>query len=37
MFMRAIHPGIVLKDELEEVGITPNRICASDRCAAQSC
>ena len=23
MFMRAIHPGIVLKDELEEVGITP--------------
>jgi len=23
MFMRAIHPGTVLKDELEEVGITP--------------
>ena len=23
MFMRAIHPGIVLKDELEELGITP--------------
>ena len=23
MFMRAVHPGIVLKDELEELGITP--------------
>ena len=23
MFMRAIHPGAVLKDELEELGITP--------------
>ena len=23
MFMRAVHPGIVLKDELAEVGITP--------------
>ncbi len=23
MFMRAVHPGVVLKDELEEVGITP--------------
>lgn len=24
MFMRAAHPGQVLKDELEELGITPN-------------
>ena len=23
MFMRAVHPGIVLKEELEELGITP--------------
>ena len=23
MFMRAVHPGVVLKDELEELGITP--------------
>jgi len=23
MFMRAVHPGQVLKDELEELGITP--------------
>ena len=23
MFRRAVHPGVVLKDELEEVGITP--------------
>lgn len=23
MFMRAVHPGAVLKDELEELGITP--------------
>ncbi len=23
MFMRAVHPGIVLKDELSEIGITP--------------
>ncbi len=23
MFMRAIHPGLILKDELEEIGITP--------------
>ena len=23
MFMRAVHPGIVLKDELEELSITP--------------
>ncbi len=23
MFMRAVHPGTVLKDELEELGITP--------------
>jgi addiction module HigA family antidote len=23
MFMRAVHPGIVLKDEPEEIGITP--------------
>ena len=23
MFMRAVHPGVVLKDELEEIGITP--------------
>ena len=23
MFMRAVHPGEVLKDELEEMGITP--------------
>lgn len=23
MFMRAVHPGIVLKDELEELGVTP--------------
>lgn len=23
MFMRAIHPGVVLKDELDEIGITP--------------
>ncbi|MEM6888174.1 MAG: HigA family addiction module antitoxin [Pseudomonadota bacterium] len=23
MFMRAVHPGAVLKDELEEFGITP--------------
>ncbi len=23
MFMRAVHPGIVLKDELAELGITP--------------
>ena len=23
MFMRAVHPGHVLKDELEELGVTP--------------
>jgi len=23
MFMRAVHPGLVLKDELEELGVTP--------------
>lgn len=23
MFMRAIHPGVILKDELEELGVTP--------------
>lgn len=23
MFMRAVHPGAVLKDELEELGVTP--------------
>ena len=23
MFMRAIHPGAILKDELEELGVTP--------------
>lgn len=23
MFMRAVHPGVVLKDELEELGVTP--------------
>jgi len=23
MFMRAVHPGVVLKDELDELGITP--------------
>ncbi len=23
MFMRAVHPGIILKDELSEIGITP--------------
>ena len=23
MFMRAVHPGVVLKDDLEELGITP--------------
>ena len=23
MFMRAVHPGSVLKDELEELGVTP--------------
>ena len=23
MFMRAVHPGIILKDELDGVGITP--------------
>jgi len=23
MFMRAVHPGVVLKDELEELSITP--------------
>ena len=23
MFMRAVHPGIVLKDELDELSITP--------------
>lgn len=23
MFMRAIHPGVVLKDELDELGVTP--------------
>ena len=23
MFMRAVHPGRVLKDELDELGITP--------------
>ena len=23
MFMRAIHPGTILKDELEELGVTP--------------
>ena len=23
MFMRAVHPGAILKDELEELGITP--------------
>lgn len=23
MFLRAVHPGIVLKDELEELGLTP--------------
>lgn len=23
MFMRAVHPGVVLKDELDELGVTP--------------
>lgn len=23
MFMRAVHPGVILKDELEELGVTP--------------
>lgn len=23
MFMRAVHPGAILKDELEEIGVTP--------------
>jgi addiction module HigA family antidote len=23
MFMRAVHPGAILKDELEELGVTP--------------
>lgn len=26
MFMRAVHPGIILKDELEEAGITPTEL-----------
>ena len=26
MFMRAVHPGAVLKDELEELGITPTEV-----------
>jgi addiction module HigA family antidote len=26
MFMRAVHPGEVLKDELEELGITPTEL-----------
>ncbi len=26
MFMRAVHPGIVLKDELREIGIMPTEL-----------
>jgi addiction module HigA family antidote len=26
MFMRAIHPGAILKDELEELGVTPTEL-----------
>ena len=26
MFMRAVHPGAVLRDELEELGITPTEL-----------
>ena len=26
MFMRAVHPGAVLKDELEELGVTPTEL-----------
>lgn len=26
MFMRAVHPGIVLRDELDELGITPTEL-----------
>lgn len=26
MFMRAVHPGIVLRDELEELGVTPTEL-----------
>ena len=35
MFMRAVHPGEVLKDELAELGITPTGVRAADRRAAQ--
>ena len=35
MFMRAVHPGEVLKGELEELGITPDGVRAADRRAPQ--
>ena len=26
--MKAVHPGEILKEELDELGVTPNRVCA---------
>lgn len=28
MVMKAVHPGEILKEELDELGVTPNRVCA---------
>ena len=35
MFMRAVHPGEVLKGELEELGDHPDGVRAADRRAPQ--
>ena len=32
MFMRAVHPGEILKGELEELGITPTELARRSRC-----
>ena len=36
MLKRAVHPGEILKDELEELASVPDHVCSTNRCATQT-